>query len=233
MLGHEDRHSFDCSPFPDGRCGRAVSAALEQAPGAARVGIGGPVGSGKTALLEQLIPRFAVRGTRLAVITNDLVTAEDAERLRRSGLIEPERVLAVEAGACPHTVIREDPTLNLEAADQLDLRFGPLDLILLESGGDNLASTFSLELVDYWLFVIDVAGGGDIPRKKGPGVVQADLLVINKPDLAPHVGVDLEAMVAEARAVRGDRPVLVTNCRSGEGVDAVVAAIARGVLFDG
>lgn len=203
------------------------------APGAARVGIGGPVGSGKTALLEQLIPRFAARGTQLAVITNDLVTREDAERIRRSGLIAPERVMAVEAGACPHTVIREDPTLNLDAADLLEERFSPLDLILLESGGDNLASTFSLELVDHWLFVIDVAGGGDIPRKKGPGVVQADILIINKPDLAPHVGVDLEAMVAEARAVRGDRLVLVTNCRSGEGVDAVVEAIARDVLFDG
>ena len=200
--------------------------------GAARVGIGGPVGSGKTALLEQLIPRFAARGTRLAVITNDLVTAEDAERIRRSGLIDPERVAAVEAGACPHTVIREDPTLNLDAADLLERRFAPLDLILLESGGDNLASTFSLELVDWWIFVIDVAGGGDIPRKKGPGVLQADLLVINKPDLAPHVGVDLEAMVGEARAVRGGRPVLVTNCRSGAGVDAVVAAIGRDVLFD-
>jgi urease accessory protein len=209
-----------------------MSVAAERMPGAARVGIGGPVGSGKTALLEQLIPRFAARGTRLAVITNDLVTREDAERIRRSGLIDPERVLAVEAGACPHTVIREDPTLNLEAADLLEERFNPLDLILLESGGDNLASTFSLELVDYWLFVIDVAGGGDIPRKKGPGVLQADLLIVNKPDLAPHVGVDLEAMVAEAEAVRGGRPVLVTNCRSGEGVDAVVAAIARDVLFD-
>jgi urease accessory protein len=210
-----------------------MTAATTSHPGAARVGIGGPVGSGKTALLEQLIPRFAARGTRLAVITNDLVTKEDAERLRRSGLIAPERVLAVEAGACPHTVIREDPTLNLDAADLLEERFWPLDLILLESGGDNLASTFSLELVDHWLFVIDVAGGGDIPRKKGPGVVQADILIINKPDLAPHVGVDLETMVAEARAVRGDRPVLVTNCRSGEGVDAVVEAIARDVLFDG
>lgn len=210
-----------------------MSAAVETHAGAARVGIGGPVGSGKTALLEQLIPRFAARGTRLAVITNDLVTAEDAERLRRSGLIDPVRVSAVEAGACPHTVIREDPTLNLDAADLLEQRFSPLDLILLESGGDNLASTFSLELVDYWLFVIDVAGGGDIPRKKGPGVVQADLLVINKPDLAPHVGVDLAAMIAEATAVRGGRPVLVTNCRTGEGVDAVVAAIARDVLFDG
>lgn len=221
------------SPFrSEGEQAMSVAeAAAEQ--GAARVGIGGPVGSGKTALVEQLIPRFARRGARLAVITNDLVTREDAERIRRSGLIDPERVLAVEAGACPHTVIREDPTPNLDAADLLEARFRPLDLILLESGGDNLASTFSLELVDYWLFVIDVAGGGDIPRKKGPGVVQADLLVINKADLAPHVGVDLEAMLTEAREVRDGKPVLVTNCRTGEGVDAVVAAIARDVLFDG
>jgi len=200
---------------------------------AARVGIGGPVGSGKTALVEQLIPRFGARGTTLAVITNDLVTKEDAERLKRSGLIDPERVMAVEAGACPHTVIREDPTLNLDAADILEDRFRPLDLILLESGGDNLASTFSLELVDYWLFVIDVAGGDDIPRKRGPGVVQADLLVINKADLAHHVGVDLDRMVAEAREVRAGKPVIVSNCRTGEGVDAVVQRIVEDVLFDG
>jgi urease accessory protein len=204
----------------------------QRAASAARVGIGGPVGSGKTALVEQLIPRFAARGTGLAVITNDLVTKEDAERLKRSGLIEPERVMAVEAGACPHTVIREDPTLNLDAAEILEGRFAPLDLILLESGGDNLASTFSLELVDYWLFVIDVAGGEDIPRKRGPGVVQADLLVINKADLAPYVGVDLERMLAEAKDVRGQKPVLVTNCRTGEGIDHVVERIVDDVLFD-
>jgi urease accessory protein len=200
--------------------------------GAARVGIGGPVGSGKTALVEQVIPRFARRGTRLAVITNDLVTKEDAERLKRSGLIDPERVVAVEAGACPHTVIREDPTLNLDAAEMLELKFSPLDLVLLESGGDNLASTFSLELVDYWMFVIDVAGGGDIPRKRGPGVLQSDLLIINKSDLAPHVGVDLEQMIAEAEAVRGGKPVIVTNCRTGEGVDSIIDHVARDVLFD-
>ncbi len=199
---------------------------------AARVGIGGPVGSGKTALVEQVIPRFARRGTRLAVITNDLVTKEDAERLKRSGLIDPERVVAVEAGACPHTVIREDPTLNLDAAELLELKFAPLDLVLLESGGDNLASTFSLELVDYWMFVIDVAGGGDIPRKRGPGVLQSDLLIINKSDLAPHVGVDLDLMIAEAEAVRGGKPVIVTNCHTGEGVDAIIDHVARDVLFD-
>jgi urease accessory protein len=201
-------------------------------PGAARVGIGGPVGSGKTRLLEQLIPRFIERGTNLAVITNDLATKEDAERVRRSGLIDPARVLAVETGACPHTAIREDPTMNIQAADELDEKFEKLDLILIESGGDNLASTFSLDLVDYWIFVIDVAGGDDIPRKKGLGVLQCDLLVINKADLAPYVNVDLDRMIREANEARKGRPVLVTNCARGEGVDAVVDAIAAQVLFD-
>ncbi|WP_257097713.1 urease accessory protein UreG [Methyloversatilis sp. XJ19-13] len=200
--------------------------------GAARVGVGGPVGSGKTALLEQLIPRFIARGTDIAVITNDLVTAEDAERIRRSGIIAPERVLAVETGACPHTAIREDPTLNLAAADELDRTWPGLELILVESGGDNLASSFSLDLVDYWLFVIDVAGGDDIPRKRGLGVLQCDLLVINKTDLAPFVRVDLARMTREAEEVRVGKPTLLTNCASGEGVDAVVDAIVRGVLFD-
>jgi urease accessory protein len=201
-------------------------------PGAARVGVGGPVGSGKTALLEQLIPRFIKRGTNIAVVTNDLVTKEDAERIKRSGLIAPERVMAVETGACPHTAIREDPTLNIQAADLLEDRFKPLDLILIESGGDNLASTFSLDLVDYWLFVIDVAGGDDIPRKRGPGVLLCDLLIVNKTDLAPYVRVDLERMVAEARAARGRKPILLTNCATGEGVDAVVEQLSRDVLFD-
>jgi urease accessory protein len=200
--------------------------------GAARVGIGGPVGSGKTALLEQLIPLFRARGIELAVVTNDLVTQEDAERLRRSGLIAPERVAAVEAGACPHTVIREDPTLNIAAADELERRFPGLELILIESGGDNLASTFSLDLVDFWLFVIDVSGGDDIPRKRGPGVLQCDALVINKVDLAPHVGVDLDRMVAEASAVRQGRTVFISNCRSGSGTEAIADTIAHHVLFD-
>jgi urease accessory protein len=197
--------------------------------GAARVGIGGPVGSGKTALLEQLIPRLIQRGVQVAVVTNDLVTSEDAERLRHSGLIDPERVLAVETGACPHTAIREDPSLNIHQANLLEETFEELDLILLESGGDNLASTFSLDLVDYWLFVIDVAGGDDIPRKRGPGVVLCDLLIINKTDLVPYVGVDIDRMVREAREVRGDRPLLLTNCRTGEGVDAVMDKILHDV----
>jgi urease accessory protein len=194
-------------------------------PGAARVGIGGPVGSGKTALIEQILPRVIKRGIEVGVITNDLVTEEDAQRLKRSGLIDPERVIAVETGACPHTAIREDPSLNIHEANVLDYTFQNLDLILIESGGDNLASTFSLDLVDYWLFVIDVAGGDDIPRKRGPGVVLSDLLVINKTDLAPHVGADVDRMVREAKEVRGEKPIFLTNCRTGEGVDAVLEQV--------
>ena len=199
--------------------------------GAARIGIGGPVGSGKTALIERLIPILAARGIDLAVVTNDLVTREDAERLRRSGLIDPARVSAVEAGACPHTVIREDPTLNIAAGDELERKFPGVELILFESGGDNLASTFSLDLVDWWIFVIDVAGGDDIPRKRGPGVLRCDLLVINKTDLAPFVGVDLNAMLAEANTVREGRAILATNARTGDGVAAVADAMNQAVLF--
>jgi urease accessory protein len=200
-------------------------------PGAARVGIGGPVGSGKTRLIEQLIPRLRAAEVNLAIITNDLVTDEDAERIRRSGLIAPERVRAVETGACPHTAIREDPTMNAQSADELDRAFPGLDLILIESGGDNLASSFSLDLVDHWLFVIDVAGGDDIPRKRGLGVLACDLLVINKVDLAPYVGVDLARMRREAEEVREGRPTLLTNCGTGDGLDDVVRYLRREVLF--
>ena len=199
---------------------------------AARVGIGGPVGAGKTALIEALIPVLQARGVDLAVITNDLVTMEDADRLRRSGLIEPARVLAVEAGACPHTVIREDPTLNMVAGDKLEAAYPTLELLLYESGGDNLASTFSLDLVDWWIFVIDVAGGGDIPRKRGPGVLRCDLLVVNKIDLAPYVGVDLDRMLHEAASVRDGRPVIATDARRGAHIDRVADAIITAVLFD-
>lgn len=201
--------------------------------GPARVGIGGPVGSGKTALIEALIPLFAARGVELAVVTNDLVTREDARRLQAGGLIDPERVLAVEAGACPHTVIREDPTLNIAAADDLEARFAGLDLILIESGGDNLASTFSLDLVDWWMFVIDVGQGDDIPRKRGPGIMQCDLLVVNKLDLAPHVFVDGAAILREAREIRGTRPVIGCRCKGStlEGVDAIADMMCRELLF--
>jgi len=199
--------------------------------GPARVGIGGPVGAGKTALIEALLPRLRARNIDVAVVTNDLVTREDAERLQRGGLIEPGRVIGVETGACPHTAIREDPTLNGEAIERLRLAFPRLDLVLVESGGDNLASTFSLDLVDWWIFVIDVAGGDDIPRKRGPGVLRCDLLVINKIDLAPFVGVDLDAMLKEARMVREGRSILATNARTGAGVDAVADAMSQAVLF--
>jgi urease accessory protein len=199
----------------------------------ARIGIGGPVGSGKTALIERLIPALSVRGAEVAVVTNDLVTREDAERLKRSGLIDADRVRAVETGACPHTAIREDPTLNILAVDDLIDSFADVSVVLIESGGDNLASTFSLDLVDYWLFVIDVAGGDDIPRKRGPGIVRCDLLVINKIDLAPLVGADVDAMVRDAEAVRDGGPVLLTNCATGHGIDAMVEQLSHDVLFLG
>lgn len=201
-------------------------------PSAARVGIGGPVGSGKTALIEKLIPALEARGIEVAVVTNDLVTKEDAERLKRSGLIAPEKVRAVETGACPHTAIREDPTQNILAADELVVAFPNVGIVIIESGGDNLASTFSLDLVDYWLFVIDTAGGDDIPRKKGPGIVRSDLLIINKTDLAPFVGSDLDRMEADAIEVRGGKPIIMTNCATGDGIDAVVEQLSRDVLFD-
>ena len=211
--------------------GMKNSVAVTSRSVAARVGIGGPVGSGKTALIEALIPELQRRGVDLAVVTNDLVTKEDAERLRRSGLIDPARVSAVEAGACPHTVIREDPTLNIAAGDDLESKFPGVELILFESGGDNLASTFSLDLVDWWIFVIDVAGGDDIPRKKGPGLLKCDLLVVNKTDLAPHVGVNLERMLADASRIRNGRPVIASNARSGAGIEMIADAILAAVLF--
>ena len=210
-----------------------MTATAHRLPGVARIGIGGPVGSGKTALVERLIPAFKARGIEVGVVANDIVTQEDAERIRRSGLIDPRRVLAVETGACPHTAIREDPTLNIQAVERLVESFPELEVVLVESGGDNLASTFSLELVDYWMFVIDTAGGDDIPRKRGLGIVRSDLLVINKTDLAPHVGVDLGLMVREADEVRGGRPVLLSNCKTGEGIEAIVDRLIGDVVFIG
>lgn len=200
-------------------------------PAPARIGIGGPVGSGKTALIEKLIPIFEERGLELAIVTNDLVTKEDAERLQRSGLIDPARVLAVETGACPHTAIREDPTLNIQTADLLARSFPKISAIIIESGGDNLASTFSLDLVDYWIFVIDTADGDDIPRKKGPGVVRSDLLIINKTDLAPYVGANLDRMIAEGTEVRDGKPVLLTNCATGAGINEVMDQLMHDVIF--
>ena len=197
---------------------------------AVRVGIGGPVGSGKTRLIERLLPLLHEQGRRVAVITNDLVTTEDAERVRSGGLIDPALVVGVETGACPHTAIREDPSMNLDVAERLEDTHD-LDLVFIESGGDNLASTFSSELVDHWLFVIDVAAGDDIPRKRGLGIIQADLLVVNKTDLAPHVGADLDRMRSDLKVVRPDRPTLFTDLRSG-GAQDVLAHLNHAVLFD-
>jgi urease accessory protein len=195
-----------------------------------KIGIGGPVGSGKTALTEALCLRL--RGeVDMAVITNDIYTKEDAEFLVRRGALPAARVLGVETGGCPHTAIREDASVNLEAVRDLMARFPSLDLLIIESGGDNLAATFSPELVDATIYVIDVAEGEKIPRKGGPGITRSDLLVINKIDLAPYVGADLNVMERDARRMRGERPFLFTNIRDGVGVDAVVEWIRSDLLL--
>jgi urease accessory protein len=195
-----------------------------------KIGIGGPVGSGKTALTEALCTRLRDR-VDMAVITNDIYTKEDAEFLVRRGALAAERVVGVETGGCPHTAIREDASVNLEAVRGLMKTFPDLDLLLVESGGDNLAATFSPELVDATIYVIDVAEGEKIPRKGGPGITRSDLLVINKIDLAPHVGADLGVMERDSRRMRGDRPFVFTNLRTGEGVDAIVEWIHHDLLL--
>jgi urease accessory protein len=196
-----------------------------------KIGIGGPVGSGKTALVEALCMRLRDQ-KQLAVITNDIYTREDAEFLTRRGALAADRVIGVETGGCPHTAIREDASVNLEAVRELEHRFPNLDLLLIESGGDNLAATFSPELVDATIYVIDVAEGDKIPRKGGPGITTSGLLVINKIDLAPYVGASLEVMERDAKRARGERPFVFTNLRSGEGADAVVQWISRELLFE-
>jgi urease accessory protein len=196
-----------------------------------RVGIGGPVGSGKTALCEMLCKQM--RDTyEMAVITNDIYTKEDMEILLRADALPAERLMGVETGGCPHTAIREDASINLEAIARMSADFPELDLILVESGGDNLAATFSPELSDLTIYVIDVAGGEKIPRKGGPGITRSDLLIINKIDLAPHVGANLDVMASDAKKMRGDRPFVFTNLRKGDGVDAVIAFIRKHGLLD-
>jgi urease accessory protein len=192
--------------------------------GPLRVGIGGPVGSGKTALMDALCKRLRGRYS-IAAITNDIYTREDAEFLTRSGALPPERIMGVETGGCPHTAIREDASINLAAVAGMRARFPDLDLILIESGGDNLAATFSPELADLTIYVIDVSAGDKIPRKGGPGITRSDLLVINKTDLAPHVGASLEVMARDARAMRGARPFVFANTRAGGGVAEIAAFI--------
>ncbi|HYP58670.1 MAG TPA: urease accessory protein UreG [Beijerinckia sp.] len=192
--------------------------------GPLRVGIGGPVGSGKTALMEQLCKRF--RGLYdIAAITNDIYTKEDARILTEAGALDAERILGVETGGCPHTAIREDASINLAAIATMRARFPKLDLILVESGGDNLAATFSPDLADLTLYVIDVSGGEKIPRKGGPGITRSDLLIINKIDLATHVGASLDVMERDARRMRGEKPFVFTNMKTGEGLDTIARFI--------
>lgn len=196
-----------------------------------KIGIGGPVGSGKTALVETLCRALAT-SQQMAVITNDIYTREDAQFLMRRGALSTERILGIETGGCPHTAIREDASINLEAVAELTARFPDLDLLLIESGGDNLAATFSPELVDATIYVIDVAEGDKIPRKGGPGIIRSDLLVINKIDLAQYVGADLAVMERDARQSRGIRPFMFTSLRHGIGVGQLVEWVRRELLFE-
>jgi urease accessory protein len=195
------------------------------------IGVGGPVGSGKTALIDTLCKRLRNRYS-LAVVTNDIYTHEDAEFLMRSGALPIERIRGVQTGGCPHTAIREDTSINHEALDELRGMFPDVEILFLESGGDNLAASFSPELVDVSIYVIDVAGGDKVPRKGGPGVTRSDLLVINKTDLAPLVGADLGIMASQGAAVREGKPLVFTNLKAGDGVDDVIAWIQRDVLFE-
>lgn len=199
-----------------------------------RIGIGGPVGSGKTAIVEAITPRLIDLGLRILVITNDVVTTEDAKQVQRTlrGILLEERILGVETGGCPHTAVREDPSMNLAAVEEMEARFPDTDLVLLESGGDNLTLTFSPALIDFFIYVIDVAAGDKIPRKNGPGISQSDILIINKIDLAPYVGADLRVMERDSRLMRGNKPFVFTNCKTGEGVPDLVRLIRENVLFD-
>ncbi|MFQ6871244.1 MAG: urease accessory protein UreG [Romboutsia timonensis] len=197
-----------------------------------KIGVAGPVGSGKTALIEKLI-RVMSKDYSIGVITNDIYTKEDAEFLHKNSILPMERIVGVETGGCPHTAIREDASMNLEAVDELANKFLDLDIIFIESGGDNLSATFSPELSDATIFVIDVAEGDKIPRKGGPGITRSDLLVINKIDLAPYVGADLSVMARDSKKMRDDKPFIFTNIRGMEGVDDVVDWIKSNVLLEG
>ncbi|HEX7927475.1 MAG TPA: urease accessory protein UreG [bacterium] len=196
-----------------------------------RMGVGGPVGSGKTALVDALCKRIRDR-YNIAVVTNDIYTKEDAEFLVRSQALSPDRIVGVETGGCPHTAIREDASINLIAVDGLCAKFPGLDLVIVESGGDNLAATFSPELSDLTIYVIDVAAGEKIPRKGGPGITRSDLLVINKIDLAPYVGASLEVMDRDAKRMRGDRPFVFTNLKTGQGLDTVIQFVVEKGMLD-
>lgn len=199
-----------------------------------RIGIGGPVGSGKTAVIEALTPKLIDMGLKPLIITNDVVTTEDAKQVRRTlkGVLVEEKIVGVETGACPHTAIREDPSMNIAAVEELEENYPDSDLIFIESGGDNLTLTFSPALADFYIYVIDVAAGDKIPRKNGAGLCQSDILVINKQDLAPYVGADLAVMERDSKIARGDKPFVFTNCRTGEGIDRLIELILSMALFD-
>jgi urease accessory protein len=201
---------------------------------ATRIGVGGPVGAGKTALIEALTPRLTELGLKVLIITNDIVTTEDAKHVQRTlkGVLIEERIRGVETGACPHTAVREDPSMNLATAEEMEDCFPDSDVLFIESGGDNLTLTFSPALVDYFIYVIDVAAGDKIPRKDGPGISESDVLVINKVDLAPYVNASLQVMEADSRLMRGEKPFIFTNCNTGEGIAAIVALIKHDVLFN-
>lgn len=199
-----------------------------------RIGIGGPVGSGKTAVIETITPRLLELGVKPLIITNDVVTTEDAKQVRRTlkGVLVEEKIVGVETGACPHTAVREDPSMNIAAVEEMEEKYPDSDVILIESGGDNLTLTFSPALADFYIYVIDVAAGDKIPRKNGAGVCQSDILVINKTDLAPYVGADLGVMDRDSKLMRGKRPFVFTNCKTGEGIDDLMALIMDMALFD-
>jgi urease accessory protein len=202
-----------------------------------RVGVGGPVGSGKTMLIEQIVPLLAAKGYNMGIVSNDVVSREDAERMRKNlatekGLMPEDLVIGLATGGCPHTAVREDPSMNLSVVEEMEAKHANLDLILIESGGDNITTTFSPALADYFIYIIDVTGGDKYPRKRGLGIETCDLLVFNKIDVAPLVGADLSIMERDARIVRGDKPYVFVNSKKGQGVEEVANHIAKYVLFD-
>src|SRR5919199_639098 len=202
-----------------------------------RVGIGGPVGSGKTMLIEQIIPILSSRGYRAGIISNDVVSREDADRMRRNlakqkGLMSEDLVIGLATGGCPHTAVREDPSMNISVVEEMESKYDYLDLIIIESGGDNITTTFSPALADYFIYIIDVSGGDKYPRKRGLGIESCDLLIINKIDLAPYVGADLSIMEKDAKLVRGKKPYVFVNCKNGQGAKDVTEHIIRDLLFE-
>jgi urease accessory protein len=202
-----------------------------------RLGIGGPVGSGKTMLIEQVVPALFSRGYKVGIISNDVVSKEDADRMRRNlatekGMLPEDLVVGLATGGCPHTAVREDPSMNIAEVEEMERRHPELDLIIIESGGDNITTTFSPALADYFIYIVDVAGGDKYPRKRGLGIETCDLLVINKIDLAPNVGADLKVMESDARAVRGKKPFAFVNCRTGDGIEKAAGYVIRDVLFE-